>query len=89
MQGCVHHRHGHIVNAGVVGSLASSKFRHTRLVEFSKASNIIIIMYRLASLWPASEKHLFANRVWPTHALLEEAAYTQQCMALPYLECCT
>ena len=27
MQGCVHHRHGHIVNAGpVVGSLASSKF---------------------------------------------------------------
>ena len=23
-----------------------------------------------------------------THALLEEAAYTQQCMALPYLECC-
>ena len=32
--------------------------------------------------------HLFANRVWPTHALLKEAAYTQQCMALPYLECC-
>ena len=37
-------------------------------------------MYRLASLWPASEKHLFADRVWPTHALLKEAAYMYTAM---------
>ena len=30
--------------------------------------------------------HLFANRVWPTHALLKDRK--QQCMAIPYLECC-